>query len=134
MDPVTSAIIAAITAGALGGMTEASKNMISDAYERLKKIMKKRFGNKSEVVQAIKTLEKKPDSAGRKETLKEEIVLLGADKDSEILGAAQKILELLNNYSDLKHVQSATGNFIAQADRHSTANVKVMNPKNSHVR
>ena len=66
MDPVTSAIIAAITAGALGGMTEASKNMISDAYERLKKIMKKRFGNKSEVVQAIKTLEKKPDSAGRK--------------------------------------------------------------------
>ena len=134
MDPVTTAIIAAITAGTLSGITEASKQMITDAYNSLKKILRSKFGNTSDVVQAIKSLEKKPDSAGRRETLKEELVASGAEKDDELLAVAQRIIALVQENSNSSHVQNAVGNFIAQADRNSSATVNVSNPKNSHGR
>lgn len=134
MDPVATAIIAAITAGVLSGVTEASKKIIADAYDNLKKILRLKFGNNNDVVKAIKSLEKKPDSIGRQETLKEEISSLGAEKDEEVLMAAQEILVLLQDNPDTQHVQNAIGNFIAQADRNSSASVNVSNPKNHHER
>lgn len=134
MDSVTTAIIAAITAGTLSGITEASKKMIADAYGSLKKILRSKFGNNSDVVQAVKSLEKKPDSTGRRETLKEELAALKAEKDDELLAIAQKIIALVQENSNSTHIQNAVGNFIAQADRNSSATVNVSNPKNSHGR
>jgi hypothetical protein len=132
MDPVTTAIIAALTAGAISGVTETSKKAIVDAYEGLKKILRQKFGKKSEIIQAVNLLEKKPDSTGRQETLKEEVARVKAEKDEEILLAAQEILTLIQNNSNIQHTQTAIGNYIAQADRNSSATVNVTNPKNTH--
>jgi hypothetical protein len=44
MEPITTAIIAALTAGAASGLTEAAKKSISDAYSGLKTLIKKKFG------------------------------------------------------------------------------------------
>jgi predicted Zn-dependent peptidase len=92
MDPITTAIVAALSAGAIGGLTETSKTAITDAYNRLKALLTKKFGTNSEVVQAIGQLETKPTSSGRKETLQEEIATVKADQDEEILAMAKHLL------------------------------------------
>ncbi len=124
MDPITAAIVAAVSAGAISGLTEASKTAISDAYNKLKASLSKKFGGESDVVHAVNEVEAKPDSAGRKATLQEEITNTKADQDQEVLQAAQALLHLLQTIPEGgQHVQTATGSYIAQADQGSSASV-----------
>jgi predicted DsbA family dithiol-disulfide isomerase len=96
MDPITTAIVTALSAGATSGLTEVSKTAVTDAYHRLKSLLKQKFGAGSEVVQAIDHLEAKPESAGRQETLQEEIVAVNAEQDHEVLAAAKQVLTLVH--------------------------------------
>jgi len=96
MDPITTAIVTALSAGAVNGLTETSKTAITDTYAKLKDLIIKKFGARSDVVQAIDQLEAKPESAGRKETLKEEITALNAEQDHEVLAAARQVLMLVH--------------------------------------
>jgi hypothetical protein len=96
MDPITTAIVAALSAGAIGGLTETSKTAIVDAYNAFKAILIKKFGAKSDVVQAIDRLEAKPESVGRQETLQEELVTVNAEQDQEVLAAAKQVLALVH--------------------------------------
>ncbi|MCB9133871.1 MAG: hypothetical protein H6636_00485 [Anaerolineales bacterium] len=127
MDPVSTAIIAAITAGATAGLTDASKEVIVDAYKALKAKLIAKFGKKSGIVQAVKSLEQKPESEGRAKTLEEEVVSAKADKDPDILTTAQALLDLFQKQSDGgQYTQTAKGKYIAQAaGSGSTATVKV---------
>ena len=95
MDPITAAIVAALSAGAVSGLTETSKTAITDAYTKLKDLLTRRFGDRSNVVLAIEHLEAKPASAGRKETLQEEIVAVQAEQEEELLAAAQRVMILV---------------------------------------
>lgn len=74
MDPITTAIVAALTAGAVSGLTEASKTVITDAYQALKGLLTKKFGASSQVVQAVDHLEAKPTLTARQQGLQEEMV------------------------------------------------------------
>jgi hypothetical protein len=126
MDPITAAIVAAVSAGAISGLTEASKTAITDAYSKLKALLTKRFGGQSDILHAVNEVEAKPDSAGRKATLQEEVAVAKADQDQEVLQTAQAILQLLQAIPEGgQHVQKATGSYIAQADRGSTASVNI---------
>ena len=126
MDPITTAIVAALSAGAISGLTETSKTAITDAYARLKTLLTKKFGGESEVVHAVSEVEAKPDSAGRQATLQEEVAAAKADQDQEVLHAVQALLQLLQASAEGgQHVQRATGNYIAQADRGSSASVNI---------
>ncbi len=126
MDPITAAIVAAVSAGAIGGLTEASKAAIAYAYNKLKTLLSKKFGGESDVVHAVNEVEAKPDSAGRKTTLQEEVAAAKADQDQEVLQAAQALLHLLRATPEGgQHVQTATGSYIAQADRESSASVTI---------
>jgi len=130
MDPITTAIVAALAVGATSGVTEAGKQAIVDAYNRLKSLLQKKFGSESEVIKAVEGLEKKPDSPSRQGTLNEEVVAIYADQDSEILYVAQALLTLLKDQpSGKQHIQTATGNYIAQSDRGSTSSVNVTHTK-----
>lgn len=130
MDPVTTAIVAAITAGIAPGVTEVSKKAIVDAYDGLKALIRRKFGKDSELAEAVDKLEQHPESAGRKETLKEEVETAGAEKDPEILAAAQALLEKIQAQpGGEQHIQTAIGSYIAQADRGGRASVNVTNPK-----
>jgi hypothetical protein len=108
MDPITTAIVAALGAGAISGLTEASKTAIADAYGRLKTLLGKKFGGDSEVVQAVNQLEVKPTSSGRKETLAEEIAAVHAEQDEEIQSLVAHMLTLVQSES------SGQGKFIIQ--------------------
>lgn len=96
MDPVTTAIIAALSAGTIAGLTDTAKTAITDSYPKLKGLLTKKHGASSEVVQAVEKLEAKPESQGRKETLAEEFVAVKAEQDEEIVAAAKQILMLVN--------------------------------------
>ena len=89
MDPITTAIIAA-----LAGL---SKDVIQDSYNALKAALKKKFGAESDVAEAVEKLEKKPDSDGRKAMLQEEIELVKANDDPEIVQLAQALLKQMES-------------------------------------
>lgn len=87
MDPITTAILAALA--------KLAEPAIKDAYDGLKAIIIRKFGAHHEVIKAVDSVEKNPDSPGRRETLKEEVVASGAATDAEILAAARSLLEEL---------------------------------------
>jgi hypothetical protein len=95
MDPITTAIVVALTAGAISGLTETSKTAITDAYQTLKGLLEKKFGTRSQVTQAVDYLEAKPESMARQGGLAKEIVAVQAEQDSEILAAAKHLLTLV---------------------------------------
>lgn len=130
MDPVTTAIMAALgsIAGAAG--QAVGGNLVTDAYEKLKATLKQRFGDDSEVVKSAENLEMKPDSQGRKQMLEEEVQASGADQDPDVREAAQELLDQLEAQpGGEQHIQSIVGNYNAQADRGGTAEVRMNRPE-----
>jgi hypothetical protein len=95
MDPITKAIVAALAAGALSGLTETSKAALTDGYQSLKNLLAKKFGASSQVVQAVDHLEAKPASPSRQQGLQVEIVAVHAEQDHEVLTAAKHLLTLV---------------------------------------
>jgi hypothetical protein len=131
MDPVTIAILAAVgTTVAQGAGQAVGENVVNDIYARLKQALASKFGRDSGVLESVENLEAKPDSNGRKETLKEEVEASGADRDPEIRKVAQELLAAVAAQpGGEQHIQNAEGNYIAQADRGSTAEVRVNRPE-----
>ena len=97
MDPVTTAIVAALSAGAVAGLTDTVKTAITDAYNKLKGQLTKKHGKDSDIVKAVEKLEAKPDLKARKDMLAEEIATAKAEQDDEILTAANQILVLVKS-------------------------------------
>jgi hypothetical protein len=92
MDPLT-ALIAALVLGAAEGLKATASQAIKDGYSSLKALLLHKFGDKGEVNDALEGVERKPDSEGRKTTLKEELEAAEAYKDEELLAAAKALLE-----------------------------------------
>ena len=127
MDPVTMAILAAVASGTTGAVLAPP---IKDAYERLKALIKQRFGR---VATAIEELETTPDSGPRQAVVGDEVKRTGASTDTAIVTAAQEVLKLINAApGGSQTVQNVIGNFNAIATGGSTASVNVnQSPKPS---
>lgn len=89
MESVSTAMIAA-----LGMLTE---KVVLDAYNGLKSLLIDKFGKSSELVTTAEGLEKNPQSAGRRETLKEELAAANADTDEDIAAAARALIEAIKS-------------------------------------
>ena len=126
-EPVTTAILAAIAAGATAGVTDTVKQEIGKAYTALKALLVRTFGGGSDVVEAVDKLEKNPNSIGRKQTAAEELANAKADANPELVAAAEQVLAKLQElpHGERQHIMQAVGSYIAQADRGSTAKVTV---------
>jgi hypothetical protein len=85
MDPITAALIAAVA--------KLAEPAIKDAYQGLKSLIVKKLGAQHQVVSAVESLEQKPDSTGRQQTLQEEVKTAGVENDDEILTAARSLIE-----------------------------------------
>jgi len=110
MDPITTAILAALAAGAVSGATKVGEQVIADAYAKLKELLGKKFGAKSKVVKAVKDLEANPKSAARKEVVKEEVAAAKADQDKELLQAAQALIKSVKALpGGIQIIQTAIG-------------------------
>lgn len=98
MDPITNAVIRAITLGAANKRAgEEEIPSIAKAYKSLKKLLKKRLGKDSAVYKAVKKVEKQPDREGLKITLQEEVAESGADKDLRLVEAANTLINLIDS-------------------------------------
>ena len=85
METLTAAIMAAL--GNLG------VKAVGDAYEGVKALVLRKLGAESDLANALKKLEQKPEEQARQQLLKEEAEAAGADKDEEIIKAAQELLD-----------------------------------------
>ncbi len=85
MDPITTAIVAALA--------NLSKDAIKDGYGALKVALQKKFGDQSDLVDAVDKLEKKPDSEGRKAILQEEFEIAKVNDDPDVIRLAQDLLD-----------------------------------------
>ena len=85
MDPITTAIVTALA-------TNLGKDVIEDGYEALKAAIKKKFGDDSDVVDAVNKLEKSPDRNDRQATVEAEVKIAKVKDDPEILKLAQDLL------------------------------------------
>ncbi len=96
MDPITAAIVAALA--------NLSKDVIKDSYTALKSVLKKKFGNESDLVDAIENLEKRPDSKGRKATVEEEVERAKVNDDPEIKSLVQELLNKIQRDSGSQEI------------------------------
>ena len=88
MEPVTTAIVAAIAAGVARGAGGVGEGLLGDAYAALKAVLLRKFGG-SDLANAVDELEARPESDGRQQVLAEEVAGSGADRDPELLAAAK---------------------------------------------
>jgi len=117
MDPITTAIIAALAAGVTQGT-------VADMYKGIKQLIKKKSKQKN-IIEVLDDLEKDPISNMGKKWLQKEIQNNQLDQDADILEAAKKLLNEMKSSGNEKHIMQAKGNFIAQADHGSSASVTI---------
>ena len=94
MDPI-SIILLALTSGAAAGLKPAAEKAVSDAYEGIKSLLKKKYQDKVEV----EMLEKDPTSEGRKAVVKEGLDKVAAGSDEEVLQKSKELLEAVEKHA-----------------------------------
>ncbi len=104
MDPLTI-IVGALVAGAAAGATDVATEAIKDAYAGLKRLVIDHFGQKADVAHAIDKVEQKPEAKPYEDVLQLELQNAGADKDEEVVGQAQALLDLLKQSGALSGAQ-----------------------------
>jgi hypothetical protein len=124
MEPITTSIVAAVTAG----VAKVGGQAITDAYTGLKELLKRKFGAESKLVKAAEEVEANPQSKSRPATLNEEVLAAKADQDPDILKAAEALLVKLKETPGGQTIvnQIVTGN---QNIFSGTGNVTVSGPR-----
>jgi flagellar hook-basal body complex protein FliE len=98
MDPVSTAIITALNVGI--------SEVVKDAYTSLKGALQKKFGGNSDIVEAVKVLENKPDSTLFQGTLQKAIEITKAQEDDELKQLAKVLLKKLEEIPESQKVVS----------------------------
>jgi len=93
MDPITTAIVAALPALA----TELVSSTVKDAYSGLKALIVRKFGATSAVAKSVNDLEANPKSKGQAMVLSEHVAEAKADSDADIMKAVSTLVEALKN-------------------------------------
>lgn len=144
MDPVTTAIVAALVAGVTAGAADVGKEMASDAYAgtkqvivdgytALKSAITRKFGENRSLTNALEGVEIRPEDELRQEMLRREVDAAGVDQDAEIRAEAEKLLALIQAQPGgeqlVQRTQTAIGNYNAQVQGdNSSASVNVNQP------
>ena len=89
MEPITF-IVTALAAGAAAGLTASAENAIKEAYAGIKALIQRKFGGVD-----LAVLESKPESATRRGVVAEELTEAGAAQDQELLQAAERLMQLI---------------------------------------
>jgi hypothetical protein len=101
MDPITSAVLAAIA--------KLAEPAVKDAYEALKKLLSRKFGGVKDAVDAV---EKAPASKGRQMVLQEEVAKSEVTTDTELRAALDALTQALGKAtaSGTSITQNVSGN------------------------
>ena len=127
MDPITLAITTTLSAGALTSLSKVAEQSVLDAYEALKNMMKKKYGEEKDLINAVENLERKPESEARKLLLEEEILAKKIHYDKELIELAQSLIELISDREQLVANRidiDGDGNIIAENSTIKTTTLK----------
>jgi hypothetical protein len=89
MDPITTAIVAVLPALA----SDMVKSSIKDAYDGLKAVIRRKWGDNAPVTKAISALEEDPKSKAQAAVLEEKVEAVKAAEDAEVLQALHRLVE-----------------------------------------
>lgn len=102
MEPITSAIVAALASG----ISSVASDAVKDAYTALKNKLQSTLSKESEAMEALQNLESRPDSKGRQEVLNEELLNCNIAQTADVQMLFNTLLEKLNQTESGKEALS----------------------------
>ena len=91
MDPITTTILAAL--GMMG--SELIKSGVKDAYDNLKAVIRRKWGDTAPISKAIAAIEEDPQSKAQAAVLEEKVAAVKASADAEVAQALRELVEQL---------------------------------------
>ncbi|REG49034.1 hypothetical protein B0G80_5357 [Paraburkholderia sp. BL6669N2] len=89
MDSITAAIVAVLPALAANTV----KSGVEDAYEGLKEVIRRKWGDANPISKAITAVEEDPHSSAQDAALEEKVGAVNASEDAEVLQALHVLVE-----------------------------------------
>jgi disulfide oxidoreductase YuzD len=89
MDPITTAILAALPALA----SDVVKSSVKDAYDGLKAVIRRKWGEAAPISKAIAAVEEDPTSKAQAAVLGEKVAAAKAVDDADVAQALHKLIE-----------------------------------------
>lgn len=111
MDPLTS-LVTALAAGAAAALQSTVEQVVKDSYAALKGLIQRKYAQVN-----VDSLEANPSSKNRRGVVEEELAVVKADQDAEVLQHAQVLLEAIQRQApetvtaigvDLKDIEGAS--------------------------
>jgi hypothetical protein len=94
MDPITAAILAALPALA----SDMVKSGVKDAYEGLKAVILRKWGEAAPISKAISAIEEDPSSKAQAAVLEEKVAAVKASDDAEVAQALRQLVEQMKTH------------------------------------
>jgi hypothetical protein len=94
MDPITAAILAVLPALA----SDVVKSGVKDAYEGLKAVIRRKWGDTAPISKAISAIEEDPNSKAQAAVLEEKVSAVKAIDDAEVLQALHQLVEQMKTH------------------------------------
>src|ERR1700686_3524591 len=95
MEPISAAIIAAVQALASSDEVKAG---VKDAYEGLKAVIRRKWGDTAPISKAVTAIEEDPSSKAQAAVLEEKVGAVKAADDSEVAHALQQLVEQMKTH------------------------------------
>jgi len=89
MDPITTAILAVLPALA----SDTLKSAVKDAYDGLKAVIRRKWGETAPISKAIAAVEEDPKSKAQAAVLDEKVGEVKASEDADVLQALHRLIE-----------------------------------------
>ena len=94
MDPITTAILAVLPALA----SDVVKAGVKDAYEGLKAVIRRKWGETAPISKAITAIEEDPKSKAQAAVLEEKVGSVKATEDIEVAQALHQLVEQMKTH------------------------------------
>jgi hypothetical protein len=94
MDPITSTILAVLPALA----SDMIKSSVKDAYEGLKAVIRRKWGDAAPISKAITAIEEDPKSKAQVAVLEEKVAAVNAADDAEVAQALHQLVEQMKTH------------------------------------
>jgi hypothetical protein len=94
MDPITAAILAVLPALA----SDVVKSGVKDAYDGLKAVIRRKWGDAAPISKAIAAIEEDPNSKAQAAVLEEKVGAVKAAEDAEVAQALRQLVEQMKTH------------------------------------
>lgn len=116
MEPI-SLLLTAIVSGAAAALEPTTKQAVKDAYDGLKALIKRKWGEVG-----IESVERDPKSVKRRDVLMEDLEKAGAAPDEEVMKQAQEVIRAVKEHAP--QAAKAAGISLSELEAAGSINVR----------